>query len=139
MNEIHTTKPNGFEGDVAPTLESIFGSRAEVRILGHLIDSDPDQAPYRQYDIADAIEMSEATVSRTIRKFVDLGIVEREPDGVVLSDETTVRCLMHIAATVDVSEELFAETRFDAPDPMDGDDPNWSYTPVGSVHGSAGE
>jgi DNA-binding transcriptional ArsR family regulator len=120
-------------GAVAPTLEALFGSRAEVRILGYLIDSTEDQVVHRQYDIADAIEMSEATVSRTIRKFRDAGIVEQTADGVTLSDAEVVEALVDIAVTVDVDAEQLEAGRFEDPEPIDADDPAYSYsTAVGT-------
>lgn len=117
-----------FEGDVSPTLEALFGSRAEVRILGYLIDTGDTGVPHRQYDIADAIGMSEATVSRTVQKFTDLGVVEQTDDGVCMANTAISGSLITIAAEADADAELLAAGRFDNPRPIDANDPAYSYS-----------
>lgn len=115
-------------GPIPATLEAVFGSRAETRILAYLAVTESEHNPQRQYDIADAIGMSEATVSRTIQKFADLGIVAQTDEGVRLDNEAVAMALIDIVAAVDARQELLSEGFFEPGAEMGADDPSYSVS-----------
>jgi hypothetical protein len=72
--------------------------------------------------------MSEATVTRTVGKFTDAGIVERTTDGVTLSDTEVAEALIDIAVTVDIDAEQLEAGRFEDPTPIDTHGPTYCYS-----------
>lgn len=81
-----TTEPT------ATPLTVVFGANAKVEILSALADADQ---PMRQVEIAEAVGVSEATISRAKKDLLESGFIEVDRRGLRCADgvDETIRTL----------------------------------------------
>lgn len=87
------------------TLADALGSRTRFRLVCRLVDAD---GPVRQYELADALDVSEPSISRSKTILTDAGVVTETAGGLTVPDDVA-RAFQTLRARVVQSHEVAEE------------------------------
>lgn len=96
------TEANTDTGDVESLtpgpFEKLVGDSTQTRVLRYLAQHDER---YQQVEIAGAIDVSQASVSRAVQPLRELDVIDVRDDGIRLAETATTRSLRNLMTSIE--------------------------------------